>query len=373
MAYNRLNSVAEIKQLANLRVLMLNANVQLHTLPPSLATCESLHDLVVDPDNIEQPPACVCEQGTKAILNYLMGALPENDNSNVVQELTAATTLFLENEKQNKFDRLVADHLEATKTRVQQKTQQLLSSERMALDRDYWLEADARNQQDTRRENLLKEIKVQQDLQETQINALHTQKNQNRDNLIRDIIEEEHRWKVLFEQTLEVKSFAVDPVLLEMEAEEQARLLDQLKVQQADLRKQEILMAMQGLLESELQHVESYQRQKATASSKVLTLETEKLSLLTDVLEDYQQNRNKMVEQIISDESVQKTVVATLITKKDARTWALHEQMRIIESHLAAISTFEMEKRKEGSDQQLVSTRQVLTSPCGFLIISYYE
>lgn len=354
----------------------MNDNALLHTLHPSLATCDSLNDLVVDADNIEEPPAWVCEQGTKAILNYLMGALPEDRTTAAalpeLAEEALATILFLETEKQNKLDRMVVEHLEATRTRVQQKTQQLLSSERMALDRDYWLEAEARNQQDSRRENLLKEIKAQQDLQETQINALNTQKNQNRDNLIRDIIEEEERWKVLFEQTLEVKSFAVDPVLLEMEATEQARLLDQLKVEQEDLRKQEILKAMQGLLESELQHVESYQRQKATASSKVLTLETEKLSLLTDVLEDYQQNRNKIVEQIICDESVQKTVVATLIAKKDARTWALHEQMRIIESHLAAISTFELEKRKDDSNQQLVSTYRDLLISLGRLIIKLY-
>lgn len=354
VSHNRLSSVAEVRQLASLRVLLLDGNADLRTLPASLATCDSLADIVVDAAAMDEPPARVCEQGTKAILNYLMGALNVDEIAVPAEEEEAATRDFLHHEQNSHLDRLVEQHLDSSKRQAEEKTQQLLSSERMALEKDYFLEAASRNQQDAKREVLLREIRAQQEMQESQISELNTQKNENRNNLIRDIIEEEERWKGLVQRSIEVQSLAVDPVLLEQEADEQARLLGQVKNLREELRRQEVLKAMQGLLESELRHVDAYQRQKANASSRVLTKETEKMSMLGEVLEEYQQNRNKIVDQIICDEQVQKSAVATLISRKDARSWALVEQMRIIESHLAAISTFEMEKRKEGSTQQLV-------------------
>ena len=354
VAHNLLTSVAEIRQLSNLRVLLLNGNSTLRSLPSTLATCESLVDLVVDSTTLEDPPAHVCDQGTKAILNYLMGALDRNawprEETVEVGQDALATKLFLEHEQ---MDRLVEHHLVASRNQIQLKTNELLASERMALEKNHLLEEAARNEQDSRREKLLKEIMAQQAVQESQINELNTQKNENRNHLIRNIMEEEERWRDLVQQSIEVKSFVVDPVLLEQEAQEQARLLDQMKVHQEDLRKQDILKAMQGLLETELQQVESYQKQKAASSSKVLTKETEKMNLLSDVFEGYNQNRNKVVEQILFDESVQKSAVATLISRKDARSWALVEQMRIIESHLAQISSFELEKREDGTSLQL--------------------
>lgn len=358
VAHNKLTTVADIKQLANLRVLLLNGNSALHVLAASLATCESLNDLVVDTETLDEPPALVCEQGTKAILNYLMAALSTHDmpKANVAEkahkstEESLATKLFLEREQ---LDQLVVKHLDANRITYQLKTNELLASERMALEKHQVAEEAARNEQDARRVNLLKEIREQQDLQTSQINELNTQKNENRTNLIRDIMEEEERWKGLVQQSIEIKSFVVDPLLLEQEANEQTRLLDHTKMEQAELRKQDILRAMEDLLETELQQVEMYQRQKAASSTKVLTKETEKMHLLTDVFEGYNQNRNKVVEQILNDESVQKSAVATLISRKDARSWALVEQMRIIESHLGAISTFELEKRRDGTNQQL--------------------
>lgn len=367
VAHNNLTSVAEIRQLANLRVLLLNGNASLRCLAATLASCDSLFDLVVDTETLTEPPAHVCTQGTKAILNYLMGALNTHEEEEEearrpeLAEDALATKLFLEHEQ---LDRLVGLHLDASRNQNQLKTTELMASERMALEKSHLLEAAARNEQDTRRVNLLREIREQQDLQESQLNQLNTQKNADRSNLIRDIMEEEERWRGLVQQSIEVKSFVVDPLLLEQEADEQTRLLDQIKVQQEDLRKQEILRAMECLLETELQQVELYQRQKAASSTKVLTKETEKMHLLTDVFDGYNRNRDRVVEQILCDESVQKSAVATLISRKDARSWALVEQMRIIENHLAAISTFELEKRKDGSSQQLtdLAERRIVLS-----------
>lgn len=359
LAENRLTTVLEIKHLVSLRVLLLNDNDQLHSLSSHLATCDSLNDLVVDTQTMQKPPPSICGQGTKAILDYLVNALQgEEDTTHQVDGVekpsvgvTTATRIFMENEQ---LDRLVNQHLDLSRKALHQKTNELLSSERMALEKNQQLEEAARHNQDARRELLLKEILAQTELQENQINELNTQRNQNRDSLIRDIMEEEERWTQLVQQSIEVKSFAVDPLLLEQEAEEQTRLLDAVKTQQQEeLRKQEILRAMQNLLDTELQQVEKYQQQRAASSNKVLTKETEKMLLLTDVFDDYNQNRGRVVEQILSDESVQKSAVAALISRKDARSWALVEQMRIIENHLAAISTFEMEKREDGTNQRL--------------------
>lgn len=356
VAHNQLTSVAEIKQMDNLRVLVLNGNQPLRTLSPALSSCASLHDLVVDTDTIEEPPARICELGTKAILNYLMGALSATHTTSMdakpaaLAEDALATRLFLDNEH---LDRLVEQHLDASRKSIQAKTNELLASERVALERNQLAETAVRNEQDARRGLLLKEIRAQQDLQEGQINELNTQKNQNRSDLIRDIVEEEERWRAVVRQSIEVKSFVVDPWLLAQEADEQSRLLDQAKEEQQQLRRQEVLRAMQSLLATELQQVESYQRQKADSSSHVLTQETKQMHLLANVFEGYNRDRDQVVEQILFDESVQRSAVATLIARKDGRSWALVEQMRIIESHLGAISTFELAKRRDGSSEQL--------------------
>lgn len=357
VAHNQLTSVAQIKQLASLRVLLLNGNVSLRTLPAGLATCDSLIDLVVDSQTIDDPPPRVCDQGTKAILNYLMGALnmDEGEVQPVVvapAEESLATKLFLEQEQ---FDKRVVQHLEDSRKELKEQAVKLIASERMALEKTTRAEEAVRHGQEARRLDLVRQIRAHLDLQDSQISDLNSQRNENRSILIREVIEEEERWRGLVQQhAIEVKAFAVDPWLVEQEAEEQRLLLDQVKVREEALRKQEILRAMEELLATELQQVEVYQRQKAASSNEVLSRETEKMNgLLADVFEGYNRDKGRVVDEILSDETVQRSAVAALIGKKDARSWALVEQMRIIESHLAVISAFEMDRRREGSSAQL--------------------
>lgn len=146
-----------------------------------------------------------------------------------------------------------------------------------------------------------------------------------------------------------------DPTLLEQEHREQQLLLEQLHIQHNDLRKQEVLSAMTNILAAEAKKIENYQDQRDVTARNILNNEHETNQLLSNMFANNDRDRSEVVIKIMQDEDLQKSAVATLITENDARTWGLMEQMRIVESQLAAMTCCEIERQKLSADEQLVS------------------
>lgn len=59
------------------------------------------------------------------------------------------------------------------------------------------------------------------------------------------------------------------------------------------------------------------------------------------------------MDKINQNEELQKTAFAALISKNDARSWGLCEQLRIVESQLATMTYYEIERKKLSMDEQL--------------------
>lgn len=159
---------------------------------------------------------------------------------------------------------------------------------------------------------------------------------------------------MIVDQLISLKS-GPDPALLEQEQEEQKQLLEQLRINHADLRKRDILAAMTELLENETKQIEMYNEKRDNTSKTLLEHENNTNRLLDDLFKNNDKDRAAVVSKITQDEELQKVAFAALIEKNDARTWGLIEQVRIVESQLAAMTNCEIERKKLHLDDQIVS------------------
>lgn len=92
---------------------------------------------------------------------------------------------------------------------------------------------------------------------------------------------------------------------------------------------------MSQLLDEELSLIENYNSERSKSSQILLENETKNNLLLNEMFDEYDKNRNQLVDKINQDEEWQKSAVATLIAKNDARTWGLMEQIKIVEAQIA--------------------------------------
>lgn len=67
-----------------LRILNIIGNANIRKLPVELGTCDSLVDILFDPEHIMYPPFQVIERGTADILNYLI--VNGNDRNETIVE-----------------------------------------------------------------------------------------------------------------------------------------------------------------------------------------------------------------------------------------------------------------------------------------------
>uniref|UniRef100_A0A1B0D9J5 Uncharacterized protein n=1 Tax=Phlebotomus papatasi TaxID=29031 RepID=A0A1B0D9J5_PHLPP len=348
IAENCLQSIEQVSCMLHLRILNVRGNPGLRTISPQLATCESLVDFVLDGNTVEDPPKDVTQRGTLAILQYLATGLPPEGEFTVpdspVETAVAATEDFLAGERGMTRNFTERDE--------RQRLERFMQLEKEALEKDQELEAKLHMQQQKKREELLKELLHQQTESDQKVAQLQQEKEVDRNRLITDILREEERWSGIMDKLISLKG-APDPALLEQERLEQEKLLEQLRIHQSDLRKQEILGAMTDLLTNEVNRVINYQEKRDEASRDVLARECATNDILEEVFKNHSNDRKQIVTEINRDEELQKAAVATLISKNDARSWGLVEQLRIVEGQLAAMSVFEMEKKKLATEEQI--------------------
>uniref|UniRef100_A0A182RUX6 RING-type domain-containing protein n=1 Tax=Anopheles funestus TaxID=62324 RepID=A0A182RUX6_ANOFN len=357
LSANNLASVEQIAFMTNLRVLDISGNVRLSQLPSQLATCDNLVDIVLDPAYIANPPADVVAGGTYAIVKYLSTGEfhpdpsgktdPDGTVSVAFDRQKATTSTFLNSERSDQLQQeLARDRYE--------KERKLLERERLAFEKDMLTESRLHEQQQQRKQVLLQQLLEQQNHNETQVNKLQQEKQTERERLIDNIIKDDQQSNELVNNLLALKN-GPDPAFLEQEREEQKRLLEHLHIQQNDLRKQEVLGAMTNLLENEINIIQNFHNQRDQSSRSILEREYETNNLLNNVFLNYDKNRQDVIDQITNDEDIQKSAVAALIARNDSRTWGLVEQVRIVETQLAALTLYEIERKKVNQDDQIIN------------------
>jgi E3 ubiquitin-protein ligase LRSAM1 len=124
-------------------------------------------------------------------------------------------------------------------------------------------------------------------------------------------------------------------------------------LEQSDLRKKDVLSAMSQLLEQELDLIQNYNDERSKSSKVFLEEDSKNHLLLNDIFTEYDKNKAELVEKINQDEEWQKSAVATLIAKNDARSWGLMEQIKIVEAQIKQMTSFELDKKKMNQDALL--------------------
>lgn len=166
-------------------------------------------------------------------------------------------------------------------------------------------------------------------------------------------ITDEQKAGIIVDKLLSLKC-GPDSALLEKEQEEQKQLLEQLRINYGDLRKRDVLAAMTELLEYETKQIGIHNEKRDSTSRTLLENEMNTNHLLYDLFKANDKDRMAIVKKITQDEELQKAAFARLIEKNDARTWGLVEQVRIVESQLATMTNYEIERKKLQLDDRIV-------------------
>ena len=158
-----------------LRIINLSGNQNLKILPPELATCDNLNDLVFDIECISSPSADVLATGTHNILKFLSTG-----------ELSAATDYATEDKLLTKSkvtsSRIMSETMGTTK-KFMEKEKFIMSQD------DSFLENELHKEQQKKKEEMLKSVLEQQKHAENAVNKIQTFKDAERKKLIDDIVQ----------------------------------------------------------------------------------------------------------------------------------------------------------------------------------------
>nr|CAI5838670.1 unnamed protein product [Callosobruchus analis] len=334
-------------QLKQLRKLDITENKKLKHLPKSFYRLHKLKDLKLDSNCFNYPPKEVVVNGMEAIRRFIC------DDIGVNYEFIASDheeDQKLENKTDDKVDSVQAKLWELEQLK-EQKLKQFLEIERYneLMQRQ---ELELATASKTDRDKLLAMLAEQQIILDDKLNKIHQEKETERFRLIEQLQEEENNAHVMINKLLTLDSKPLAQ-LIEQEQKEAEKLLTMIIESDESLRKEDILKAMQDILEQETARFKQVDEDRMITSKSILEQESELDGKLTDVLRDQDKYKAKLVNDLKIDTDLQKAAVATLLERGDARSWGLLQQIRLVESQLARLTTIEMDRRKLQINQQL--------------------
>lgn len=75
---------------------------------------------------------------------------------------------------------------------------------------------------------------------------------------------------------------------------------------------------------------------------------------LTYLLRNHDENNTELMKKLMLDSDLQRAAVGTLLERGDARSWALLQQIRLVENQLSMLTNFELDRKKLQMDQHMV-------------------
>lgn len=76
---------------------------------------------------------------------------------------------------------------------------------------------------------------------------------------------------------------------------------------------------------------------------------------LAEILQNKDLHQSELVTKLQEDNELQKIAVGALLERGDARSWSLIQQVRLVESQLAALTLIEIDRKKLEMSEQIVS------------------
>lgn len=174
---NNLTDLRVISFMPELKILNVAGNKCLKILPPELATCENLNDIVFDAESIESPAGDVLATGTHNILKFLSTG-----------ELTASTDYASEDKmlRESKIttSRLVNDSMTTNTKKFMDKERFILTQDNNTVENELLVK-----EQQRKKEEMLKSLLEQQKQAEDAVNKIQGLKDVERKKLIDDIVQ----------------------------------------------------------------------------------------------------------------------------------------------------------------------------------------
>nr|CAH7727914.1 unnamed protein product [Callosobruchus chinensis] len=324
-------------KLEQLKKLDITENKKLKHLPKSFYRLHRLTDLKLEGNCFNYPPKKVMVDGIEAIRRFIC------DDIGVNYEFIAS-----DHEEDQKSENKTDDKVDSVQ---EQKVKQFLEIERYneLMQRQ---ELELANASKTDRDKLLAMLAEQQIVLDDKLNKIHQEKETERFKLIEQLQEEENNAHMMINKLLTLDSKPLAQ-LIEQEQKEAEKLFAMVNEYDESLRKEDILKAMQDILEQETAKFKKVDEDRMVSSKSILEQETELDGKLTEVLRNQDEYKAKLVNDLKIDTDLQKAAVATLLERGDARSWGLLQQIRLVESQLARLTTIEMDRKKLQMNQQL--------------------
>lgn len=319
-------------KLKSLKKLNIKENEKLNMLCVELCLASSLTCLEMDGENFIFPPVHVTTSDTAEIMKFLCNEMnveyvsPESfsEESSPVLSPSSHQNVF------NKKPMLTWDEQEAK-----------------IIEQENRLHEASKQQ----REIFLSQILQEQSILDAEIAKVQELKELDKQKLIKDIQRDEKEIEMLVNNFIQSSNLKPEVIQQQVEYEEAElnRLLEITRQNYNNVRKQDILKAMDTLLEENCafqQTKRNYDIYLDNIKSSMLAQELECMEKVELLLKTKDESRILLSEQLLEDQDIQKALVASLLEKVDSKTWSLNQEISLITSNLARLSVIEQEKQK---------------------------
>lgn len=369
LEHNKLKTLPDsLCKLVNLKTLTLSHNKLKH-LPEDIGLLKSLHTLNIEENpvtklpksfyklsqltvlhlNCDQfcyPPSEVVKNGIEAIIKYICADVGvefdynnKNGGNQDLPEPVPETDQFQEQicELEQKKLKKAQEFLEM------ERNNELLKQQ----------EIEMANAHKLNKKQLLDQISLGQSNLDQKIGKFQLKRESERFRLIEQLQEAENNANVAINSLLTLNR---EPAarLLEKEEEEKTKLMATVdKFNDKDLRKTDILVAMQDILKQESDLFNKYSSDKQNESRSILEQEAQSDVKLSEILHNQDEQKSNLIQQLTVDSDLQKAAVSTLLERGDLRSWGLVQQVRLVESQLAGLTNIELDRKKLKTDRHI--------------------
>ncbi|GAA55125.1 E3 ubiquitin-protein ligase LRSAM1, partial [Clonorchis sinensis] len=343
---------SEIGALTQLVVLGLAGN-PFSELPDQILKLANLQELTLPVERMRFPPADVCKDGVDAILRFIAGTRTGYNTSTSISEshshvshhgpqetgcAQASPDASFEQKPQNQ--RLRAVELER-QLQEDQKGQMQLAFEA--------------NQS---RQKVLGQLVEDEARLHAELTAVQRKRDQDHTKLVHTLLSAEDSADRLIQQLLSRNEAA--------KRQEAAADLDNLKMlvnrpdSSFELRRQEILDAMQTMLSVTDEAYRGYTAQRQVAQQRTLAGDVSADQEVVGLLADRHEKQKKLTSEIALEEEAQKAAFAKLQLKQDARAQRLQRDIVLIEQELCYLTKTEQDRKAKRTEvnQQCLNQRR---------------
>ncbi|XP_072379383.1 E3 ubiquitin-protein ligase LRSAM1-like isoform X1 [Diabrotica undecimpunctata] len=347
LSKNQLKVLPEdLGNLGSIRKFNITSNKLKH-LPKSIYKWRKIQILDIDAEEYVYPPASITAQGLTSIMQFIskdvgVSFSPEEDEVDAEEDKHSP----IEDSSDS-----VQEKIWELANIKQQKMKEFLEIEKLneVMMRQ---ELEYANTSKLNRDKLLAVLVQQQDIFDHELSKIHQEKEFERFRLIEQLQEVEQNADIAIQELLALNNEPLSQ-LLEQEKLEEEKLLSAINRYNEALRKDDILAAMQDILAQETVKFKEFHKSRLETSKSILEQETEIDSKLIEVLQNQDDHKVELINKLIIDNDLQKAAVGTLLERGDARSWGLLQQIRLVETQLAALTRIEIDRKKLEMDEHL--------------------